>query len=89
MKISEFSKENSNLLRIVKDISSYSKNQEKQEILNENKENHNFLNNNTSGLFKDENCLKLKINKRLSENIKNDVSFEENLENLEFTSIFP
>ena len=44
---------------------------------------------NTSSFFKDENSLKLKINKRNPEIQKQEVSliFEDNLENLELTSI--
>ena len=45
---------------------------------------------NTSSFFKDENSLKLKINKRNPEIQKQEVSliFEDNLENLELTSKF-
>ena len=99
MKLKEVTEEKNNLLKFIKESEKNVKNEKNEKNVknekneknaknekNENKENLINLNNN-SGFFKEEASLKLKINRRVpGEDARNEMSFEDNLENLELTS---
>lgn len=89
LRIKELQEENKNLQLYNRDILAKNNKPIISPILVENKENNNqFLLNTSAFLNNEENVLKLKIERRQSET-RNDFSLnlDDNLENLELTSI--